>query len=157
MSNAQIIEKYLEELSAEIVAKYNEKGMRASGQFAETINVEATDSSGAIWAEDYSQQLEEGRPPTSGSGNGSLLDRIKQWISDKGISSSDISEDSLAYLITRKIHRMGWNRSGYGGVNLISEVLTPQRLDKLFNDLSSEIIDNELIQIEKQWQSLLLK
>lgn len=63
---------------------------------------------------DYWFYIEEGRKPTMNSGDGSVLQRIRQWIDDKGIvpvpdaSGHVPTLDDLAYVITRKIHRVGY-------------------------------------------------
>jgi hypothetical protein len=134
MSVIDSIRLELEDIKKELIAKYDEKGMRASGRFADNLNVVMSGISGAIFGEDYSEQLEKGRRP----GGFPPISAIEQWIRDKRIQS-EIKVSSLAFLIARKIAREGWDRQGYGGVNLISEVLTPARIEKIYNKFGKEI------------------
>lgn len=63
---------------------------------------------------DYWYYIEEGRQPTRNPGDGTVLQRIRQWIDDKGIVPVPGADgkvptlDDLAYLITRRIHRYGY-------------------------------------------------
>jgi acetylglutamate kinase len=77
----------------------------------------------------YGQQLETGRR----AGGFPPIDAIVQWIEDKGIQAIDISVSSLAFLIARKIAREGWNRDRFGGVELISTVITDKRIQNIID------------------------
>lgn len=147
MNSQQVLSKEFELLKQDLIDAYDSKGMRASGNFAEGLEVEAEINRGVLWGYDYAQQLETGRLP----GKQPPSSVIEQWIKDKGIASriqNDISISSLAYLIARKIGREGWNREDYGGIELISQVVTEQRLQKILDEVgdaklieySSEII-----------------
>lgn len=62
---------------------------------------------------DYYKYIDEGRGPSAGSGNGSLFEKIKQWIQVKKLqvplNKKGVPQlDSLAYVITRKIHKKGY-------------------------------------------------
>lgn len=101
-----------EKLIAELQAAMVSTGANASGETSQSLasNVSMTDNSvswevygGIGW-----QFVEQGRAKTKASGDGSLRGIIRQWIDDKGIEPEDgISKDSLAFLITRAIHRRG--------------------------------------------------
>lgn len=121
-------------LIKELLAKYEEKGMRASGKWAESLEAQIVGNRGIILGEPYTQQLEHGRT----AGKFPPIDMIEQWIQDKGILAidADITLKSLAFLIARKIARQGYDREGYGGVELVTEVLTPQRMQKAIEGIS---------------------
>ena len=63
---------------------------------------------------DYWYYIENGRQPTKNPGDGSVLQRIREWIDDKGITPVPGADgkvptlDSLAYAITKKIHKFGY-------------------------------------------------
>lgn len=63
---------------------------------------------------EYWYYIEEGRQPTRNPGDGTVLQRIRQWIDDKGIVPVQGADgkvptlDDLAYMITRRIHRVGY-------------------------------------------------
>jgi len=58
----------------------------------------------------YIMTLEHGRGPTkegATAGNPTLQESILEWIKSRGIQPTDITQESLAYLISRKIHQEG--------------------------------------------------
>jgi hypothetical protein len=134
-----ILQEEFELLKQELIQKYDEKGMRASGNWANSLEVQTNDFSAKLLGEQYSEQLEYGRK----SGKQPPSKVIEQWIRDKGLMqriTSKISISSLAFLIARKIGREGWKRQGYGGVELISEVVTPERIQKIIDRVSADYI-----------------
>ena len=134
------VKKEFESLQVDLVAKYKELGMKASGKFERELEVTQEGSSTKLLGVDYTGALQSGRKPTTSNGKGDLIKAIKQWIIDKGIVPKDnISMSSLAFLITRKIHRDGWNRQGYGGVDLVGQVITQQRIQNIINKLGEKL------------------
>lgn len=147
LQTTEILTEEFNLLKEELIAKYDEKGMRASGNWANSLEVTVTGGlSAKLIGDEYSEQLEYGRK----SGKQPPSQAIEQWIRDKGIMSrivGKISISSLAYLIARKIAREGWRREGYGGVELISEVVTPERIQKIIDRVSDSYIplfENEI-------------
>ena len=124
-----------EKLKADLIKAYDQKGMRASGDFADSLEVvQPSENIIQLWGNDYAQQLETGRQ----SGKAPPRDAIEKWIEDKGIANNlnnDITKSQLSFLIARKIARQGWKREGYGGVELISEVVTDERIDKIIKEV----------------------
>ena len=151
MSSA-ILSKEFEALKDDLIKAYDAKGMRASGKFAESLEVKVDGLKAQLWGESYAQQLETGRragafPPISA---------IEQWIVDKGIANKiqgQISISSLAFLIARKIAQRGWKREEHGGVELISEVVTDVRIQKIIDEVGVEqamIYSTEIINLTKE-------
>jgi hypothetical protein len=135
--SSQVLSREFEALKTDLIQAYDAKGMRASGKFAETLEVRVNGLTAQLWGEDYAQQLETGRK----SGKFPPIDAIKKWIEDKGIASriqGEISISSLAFLIARKIAREGWKREQFGGVELISQVVTDQRMQKIIDEVGAE-------------------
>ena len=135
--SSQVLSKQFELLKDDLIKAYDAKGMRASGKFAETLEVKVKGLTAQLWGEDYSQQLETGRK----SGRFPPIDAIEQWIKDKGIANrvqGQISISSLAFLIARKIANEGWKRQEYGGVELISSVVTDERIQKIIDEVGAE-------------------
>jgi len=131
---AKILQEEFDLLKQEIISLYEKKGMRASGNFIEQLEVNSDATSGKLLGEKYAEQLEYGRLP----GKQPPSSVIEQWIIDKGIANKiegNISISSLAFLIARKIGREGWDRRDYGGVDLVSEVITPERIDKIIKQV----------------------
>ena len=128
----QVITQQFDLIKLELIEKYREKGMRASGKFEESLEVITTTTNAKIIGEDYTQQLEDGRRP----GKFPPIAEIKQWIIDKGIVNQikgEITISSLAFLIARKISKQGWKRKDHGGVNLVSEVITDKRIQEIID------------------------
>lgn len=135
----KILEEEFALLKIDLIKKYDELGMRASGNWANSLEVQVKGFSATLTGEKYSEQLEFGRK----SGKQPPSEAIEQWIRDKGLSNrieGNISISSLAYLIARKIAREGWKRDGYGGVELISQVVTPERMQSIIDRVTTEYI-----------------
>lgn len=131
MSN-EVAVKEFETIKAELIAAYDTKGMRASGKFAESLEVISAEDRIMLIGEDYAQQLETGRQ----AGKFPPLQAIKDWIEAKGVFAEalqTISLSSLAFLIARKIAKQGWKREGFGGVNLVSDIVTEERIQKIID------------------------
>ena len=81
--------------------------MRASGRFAESLDIVIGDTFAELYGDEYAEQLEYGRS----SGAFPPLQDIERWILEKGVFSSILQEiklSSLAFLIARKIAQQGW-------------------------------------------------
>jgi hypothetical protein len=134
---AKILKNELELLKTELIKEYDILGMRASGKWADALEVQTTETSGKILGLNYSEQLEFGRR----AGKAPPRQAIEQWIRDKGLASrieGQISVSTLAFLIARKIAREGWKREGFGGVELISKVVTAERIQKILDKVGFE-------------------
>lgn len=152
MSSKQILSKEFESLKSDLIQAYDRKGMRASGNFADSLEVVTTDTNAILYGSDYSQQLETGRS----AGKFPPINAIEKWIDDKNISArlnGEITKSQLAYLIARKIAREGWKREGYGGVELISEVVTDERIQKIIDEVGeyyAVTVSTDIIKLIKE-------
>ena len=128
----KILQEEFDSLRQDLIVAYNAKGMRASGNFEESLDIIIGDTFAELWGDEYAEQLEHGRS----SGSFPPIQEIEQWILDKGVFTAALQEiklSSLAFLIARKIAQNGWNRAQHGGVGLISEVITEQRLQLIID------------------------
>lgn len=139
MPNQQLI-KGFELIKADIIELYDQKKMRASGEFADSLDVVVIDTdkgyNAKLWGNDYAQQLETGRK----SGKFPPLEDIKRWIVEKGVFATalqTITISSLAFLIARKIANEGWKRERFGGVELISTIVTDERIQMIIDDVGA--------------------
>lgn len=152
------LSKEFELLKEDLIKAYDAKGMRASGKFADGLEVITKDNglNAQLWGEDYAQQLETGRK----AGKFPPINAIEQWIKDKGIANriqGQISISSLAFLIARKIANSGWKREQYGGVELISQVITDERIQRIINEVGEEqaiIYSTQIINFIKNGSSI---
>ena len=133
------LSEQFELLKKDLIEAYDKKGMCASGDFANSLEVVIKDNglTAQLWGNSYAQQLETGRQ----AGKFPPISMIEKWIDDKNISArlnGEITKSQLAFLIARKIAREGWKREGFGGVELISEVITEDRIQKIIDEVGIE-------------------
>ena len=141
-----------ESIKKDLIEVYEKKGMRASGNFANSLEVVNSTFGVKLLGDAYAQQLETGRK----NGKFPPINSILKWIEDKGISNrlnSEITKNQLAFLIARKIAREGWKREGFGGVELISEVITEQRIQSIIDKVGEKLTlqyTSEIITLVKE-------
>lgn len=154
----QIIRQQFESMIARIQDNIRNKPVtkfgaaNASGRTAASLSYEIDDKSARIYGAGHIFALEFGRGPTTGggSGTGSLKDRIRVWIDEKGITPNPgpngrpVSKDSLAFLIARKIHNEGTilhKQGGNSGIltDVINEQTTGQLSEALFYEFEQII------------------
>lgn len=120
----------------------------ATGRLAESVKFEITEDAILIKADAYIYTLIYGRKPTQNKGTWSdAKEDIKKWIRAKNIQS-DISENQLAYLITRKITREGnsiYLFSGSNNSGLLNNVLT-DTLKKEFGGKFTKDLKDGIVQ-----------
>lgn len=132
----------------ELIASYNRKGFRASGQWERDLESKETVTPNRInvklLGSDYTRYMINGRGPTQNSGTAqpSLQQIIRQWIDDKGIKPrGDMTKTQLSWAIATKIHKKGTRKPTPARRRLLSDVFTDKATDDLF-----EIIRNFTIQ-----------
>ena len=136
MTSEEIIQKEFEQIKKDLIIRYQELGMKASGKWENSeINIDAsnTNINASIVGENYTKQLIFGREP----GGFPPTKAIEDWIIAKGITpiEKNLKISSLAFLIARKIAKEGTKYYQQGGTDLIESVITPERLDKIINQV----------------------
>jgi hypothetical protein len=117
--------------------------VNASGRLADSIDYVVTGSRLTIRGNDYIYYLENGRKP----GKRPPKDVIRKWIDDKGIVPRDnISKDSLAYLIARKMGEEGSTIYKAGGSDLVSGIFN----DNFVDSLQSEFMNLLTVEVESE-------
>jgi hypothetical protein len=117
----------------------------ASGRTSDSTNFEVFEDSEKVTFQVVANKnilmLQDGRKPTKGGGDGKVKYLIRQWINDIGIVPRDgISKDSLVYLITRKIHREGYE----GTPGLITDVINDSLIDMISEGVGN-LVGNEFV------------
>jgi hypothetical protein len=151
-----ILKAWGEEKQKALIANYKAKGLKASGNFERNITQTVQDNTLEISAPTYTWYMVHGRGVTKGGGGGgqSLRSIIRKWIDDKGIRPKDnISLDSLAYLITRKIHNEGIKvPSSYNDGRLLKDTFTPQSISELTKKIGNFYVTDITSNIQNAWQ-----
>lgn len=117
----------------DLIKKHDELGMRSSGNWAKSLEVDATEFTGVILGEAYTQQLATGRKP----GKFPPIKSIEEWIKSKPIRfETEMKISQLAFLIARKIAREGTKYFQQGGTELIESVITPERIQGIIDKVA---------------------
>lgn len=104
ISTFEILQQYLEDIQSDFLSAYRNDGFEASGNTERELEVELQGFKGVLKGPDYLFAMVTGRGP----GGFPPLEFIEDWIVAKGITpDGDISLQSLAFLIARKIARQG--------------------------------------------------
>lgn len=145
--DTDILQSFAARFIQDLRESMDSSGVTASGNFNKTLKATIRPNTVVVEGERYAGAIELGRKPTSGGGNGELRKAIRSWIDDKGISPADISKDSLAYIITRKIHREGTKlyrgTDSYGRTKpsrVITGVIEDGRIDKLAQSVVLDVV-----------------
>ena len=131
----EIFRAEMEQLRQEVIAQYRSSGRAASGRWAETVQVQQLPNGFTLVADSYINGRGPGKAPPSAV--------IQQWITQKGIAArlgKEISVSSLAFLIARKIARMGWHPPA-GQEDFIAQVVTPARIQKIIDKVAPVYLD----------------
>jgi hypothetical protein len=137
MSNAtELLAAEFELLKADIISAYRVSGQAVSGNWADTVTVEATPNGYSITAADYINGRDPGKPPPSKA--------IEEWLQQKGIATrleKNMTISSLAFLIARKIGREGW-KPKTGTIDIVDSVVTPERIQQMLDNVGAVYLDN---------------
>jgi hypothetical protein len=146
----KVLKKFGESLVADISQSIEQSGISASGDLQRSIYYKLTDNRLTVYGAPYAKTAEEGRGPTQKAG-GDLRSQIRRWIDDKGIIPDGITKDSLAFLISRKIHREGtalFNGTDFYGRTKPSMVIEGVVQDGRIDDLKQDLIKTYVAQIK---------
>jgi hypothetical protein len=153
--DAKIVQDFAAKLQNDLSASVNASGISASGNLAKSFRYELNPTKLRLYAAAYAGAAEDGRKPTINGGNGALREQIRRWIDQKGIipkpndDGKVISKDSLAFLISRKIHKQGTLLNQDGGTDhygrtkptgIITGVINDGRLDSLKKQLITSFV-----------------
>lgn len=144
-----MFENLVEELKiwGELIAdeykdKLSNEGITASGKLANSVKV-LFNNSGTLYEvslqlESYYRQIEEGRGVTRNNGDGQLRRAILEWIRVKSVLPRPYNgklptENQLAYLISRKIHNLG-----YEGKRPLGRTLDENK-DAIYRDIEKAL------------------
>lgn len=112
------IERVLQKYSDAIIASLESKGIKRTSNLSQSLevskDVQPLKTIFEVLANEYWYYIDQGRGKTeNGEPPGEVKEAIKRWIRREGIKAEERNgrtptEDQLAFLITRKIHREGF-------------------------------------------------
>lgn len=149
-----IVDRWLKARVAELKKSVSDN-FKATGAAAESIEGRIEGEAAIIDGASYLFFGENGRGKTVNGGNGTLKELIRKWIDVKGITPRELnmSKDTLAFLITRKIHREGIKvPNQYNKGKMLSSVLTEESINDLLNEYGATILGEFESEIIKQFE-----
>ena len=139
----ECLSKLGEEIKESYKNKLESEGINASGKLSNSVKAQVT-VNGNIYEivlslEDYWKYIEKGRPKTQNSGNGELRRAILEWIRVKPVLPQPYNgklptEEQLAFLISRKIHR-----EGYEGKQPLHNTLEDMK-DTIYKEIEEALV-----------------
>ena len=102
----------------------------------------------------YWGAIEEGRRPTVKSEGGVLYPAIRRWLDVKSINPVGMSRDTLAHLITRKIHKLGFFGKDHHGKHPLGTAMTIAMQQGLTSELATSVADQFGKQIQVDLKGL---
>ena len=132
-----------------LIPKFNELGMKASGQWLDALSVKVNGNRGEIWGKDYTQYLVNGRA----GGKRPPISVLEKWVNDKfNIYGKEAT--NMAFAIGNKIAKEGTDYYPEG-TDLL-EVLQSNECQQFINQKSTEIyiisVSLEIVRRLKQIQ-----
>ena len=113
-----------------LIPKFNELGMKASGQWLDALSVKVNGNRGEIWGTDYTQYLVNGLRPSFVP-----IKALEKWVNHKfGIYGREAV--SVAFAVQKKISEKGTTWYPHG-TDLL-EVLESNECQQFINLKSSE-------------------
>ena len=154
-TNRKDVAYFLEETLKDIVLLQAQRGLRASGQSAESLVIQQSgDTSQLVDGAGYFEYQERGRGPGK---NPTVVpkiirDKIYRWLQWKkyGLNwKNDRERKRLAYLIARKIQLKGTYTHIKGDpTGVLSEPITTQRIDELLEAIGKGVqlnVESEVV------------
>lgn len=135
----------LEVLSSDFIRKYDELGMRATGEWAESIEIQMREYGGDILGKDYTQYLTNGRA----SGGMPPISNLEKWVAAKFGYTDQKQIKSTAFAIAKKIQKEGTEYHKQGGTDLIDGVLTQEREQEITDSVGNVVLTNISEQIQR--------
>lgn len=141
-----ILKREFEKLSKDLIDKHDELGMRASGNWAESHEVEVTDTpqriTATLRANKYTEQLQYGRRPNKDQSKKSLKafvgwagsTFIPKWLKEKDLIMNP-------YAVAWGIAKKGTKYYQKGGTDLVDSVVTDERIKSITDQLGALYVE----------------
>jgi hypothetical protein len=154
-----IFQRYLEQTKVDVIANYDRLGLRASGKFADGMEVKVSDTGkalhGEILSEGHGWFLEKGRSPNKKATKGQIYFMSKileEWAKDKGIVLGS------PWMAAKKIVEKGIQvPNAHNKGTVFSDVINDKWEDELLNRLGTYYIKLIKTDIETNLKTLIQK
>lgn len=153
MTTDEVIKEEIDAILSDILTVYEQSGRKASGQFAEGL--EAVYSPFKATIKGFVYLAGRGKTKKKGkSGEPTVQQQILKWLKVRGIRPIEegMKLKSLAFLIARKIHEKGTNRSDW--LKIYEEVITPERINSIIDRISELNVNRIITQINAELEVL---
>lgn len=153
MTTDEIIKEEIQSLLDDIIKVYEQSGRKASGQFEDGL--EAVYAPNKALIKGFVYLAGRGKTKKKGkAGEPTVQQQILKWLKVKGIKSINkkISQNSLAFLIARKIHKQGTKRSEW--LKIYEQVITPERILSIIERISEVNVNRIVTQINAELEVL---
>lgn len=160
-SASQIVTAYMEQTRQDLIASYQEKGLKASGRYAKGLTFEVSDDGKTIKAfmesEHHVWFMEQGRKPNKKKSVKELIGFalwasdedsttggfITRWLKDKGIMAN-------AFAVAYKIGEQGIQvPNRYNPGDVVEDVVTNEWFDGLVAQLADHFIFAVTTEVER--------
>ena len=143
-NSAKVLQKFLNQWIREMQQNLDTDRTNNSGELRQSLGKNFNNGVkvnpdlivGVIEGTDYWGAVDEGRRP----GKQPPLQDILKWVQTKLPRNPDISDNSLAYLIARKIGEEGTKP----GTSFASKVLTDEAINELENAVADAMVEDTL-------------
>lgn len=143
MSIEEKIAKEMERLISELIDSHNRLGMKATGDWIESLEYEVDGTTSKITGNKYTEQLVQGREP----GRRPPIDPLQRWAQAKfGVGEKEAR--GIAFAVSKKIAESGTTWYEKGGSDLLEAVFTDENLEKVRDGVAEVVtltVSNDLI------------
>lgn len=158
MTIKENIQAWLNEAKVNLEKEYLTRGHKASGNWATQLEDRITETNTGYRAEilgaPYTGIMETGRKPNKKQDADNIRAWVgwagstflKEWVKRKGISANPFA---IAYKIAREGITVP---NKYNKGNLVSDVITKERIDKLLQNINNAMITDLKSDVIKLWQ-----
>jgi hypothetical protein len=149
----KIIREEIDSILEDIIEVYERSGRKASGQFEEGLEVVYEPNKATI--KGFVYLAGRGKTKKKGkAGEPTVQQQILKWLKTRGIRPIEegMKLKSLAYLIARKIHKEGTNRSEW--LKIYEQVITAERIDSIIKRVSDLNVNRLITQIKAELEIL---
>lgn len=149
----EILNAWTLESEVNLIRKYEAKGLKASGHFAESVRHDIADTSTTIFGAKQIDMMMSGRKPNAKSDDDSLRKWVgwagstflSDWIKDKGLSLN-------SYAVAWKIAREGVKvPNQHNDGKLLNEVFTTEHINSLTSQIGRFFATEITSNIKKAW------